>query len=116
MLRIAGLAAIVVLLLSTCALSGKAIGTIDDLHNRYEAAKMVELVPGVEVPVNIWTDDHVVSVEDLVGVGVAIDDAVSILASGDRSVVIPCTWSELKWCIANGIPLDECCGEDKNQG
>ena len=78
---------------------------------------MIELVPGVDVPADMWPDDHVVTAGDLVAAGVSLDDASAIVGySETKGMVVPCTWSQLKWCVENNIPLGQCCGKIKESG
>ena len=98
-------------------LAGEPIGTVYDLRLRYEHVELIELAPGVEVPSDMWEDGHVVTVGDLVSVGMAYDDAVGIVEpSRTVRATVPCTWSRLNWCIELGIPLGECCGRAKETG
>ncbi len=106
-----------VLVLVSVVVSAQPVSTVYDLHLRYEGAQMIELVPGVEVPADMWRDDHVVTAGDLVAVGVSIDDAGAIVGySETKGMAVPCTWSQLKWCIENNIPLAQCCGMAKENG
>ena len=105
------------LLLVAGGLSAQPVGTVYDLHLRYDGVEIIELVPGVEVPADIWPDNHVVTVGDLVGVGVSLRDAAAIVdQSVNEAPQVPCTWSRLKQCAYEGIPMSECCGKIKASG
>lgn len=105
------------LVLAVGGLCAEPLGTVYDLHLRYEKVEVIELVPGVEVPTDIWPDEHVVTALDLVSLGVSLDDAYAIVGESEtKGVVVPCTWSQLKWCIENNIPMNQCCGEVKESG
>jgi len=105
------------LVLLTTGLPAKPAETLHDLHLRHEEVQLIELVPGVEVPVDMWEDDHVVTVEDLVAVGVTLDDAETMVGqSNDTGAAVNCSWGRIKMCYLNGIPLDVCCPRTKNNG
>jgi hypothetical protein len=98
-------------------LAAQPVGTVYDLHLRYDAVGMIELVPGVEVPADMWPDNHVVTIGDLVGVGVSLGDATAIVDQNrNEGAQVPCTWSRLKQCAHEGIPMSECCGKIKASG
>jgi hypothetical protein len=116
MFRILALA-LCILAAMSAQLPAKPVSSVYGLHMRYGKAEMIELVPGIEVPVDMWDDDHVVTAADLVAVGIAIEDAEKIVSQKPRgTAMFPCTWSRLKYCASNGIPLDECCGKTKDTG
>jgi hypothetical protein len=105
------------LILVSSGLAAQPVGTVYDLHLRYDEVEMIELVPGVEVPADIWPDKHVVTVGDLVGVGVSLSDATAIVDENQNEAAqVPCTWSELKRCSHLGIPLSICCSPSKDNG
>jgi hypothetical protein len=51
----------------------------------------IELAPGVWVPVNMWEDDYVPTLDDLIALGMAEDDAQELT---ERR----CTWGQIKLC------------------
>ena len=98
-------------------LTAQPVGTVYDLHLRYDGVQMIELVPGVEVPADMWPDEHVVTIGDLVGVGVSLSEATAIVdQNANGAAQVSCTWSELKRCSLLGIPLSVCCSSSKDNG
>jgi len=105
------------LILVTGVLAAQPVGTVYDLHLRYDDVEMIELVPGVEVRADMWPDDHVVTIGDLVSVGLSRSDATAIVnQSVNGAPQVPCTWGELKRCSLLGIPLSICCSPLKDNG
>jgi hypothetical protein len=105
------------LILVSGGLAAQPVGTMYDLRLRYDEVEMIELVPGVEVPADIWPDNHVVTVGDLVGVGVSLGDATALVDQNvNEAAQVPCTWGELKRCSLLGIPLSICCSPSKENG
>jgi hypothetical protein len=67
----------------------------------------IELAPGVWVPVDMWEDDYVPTVQDLVALGMSEEDAE---ATTERK----CTWGQIKLCFAGYY--NDCCPKKADEG
>jgi hypothetical protein len=67
----------------------------------------IELLPGVTVPVDIWPDDYVPTVEDFISIGFDESDA-------QEQATQDCTWGQIKACYAGYY--NECCPKKVQEG
>lgn len=110
---------IVIMLPAAGGLLAQPVGSSYGFHLRPTEVQEIELAPGIVVSADMWSDDHVVTIADLVAVGMSFKDASDLVeppANEPGTPAVPCSWGQMKWCFLNNIPMDRCCGKMKENG
>ena len=97
-----------VTLLLPFSLFAQPIASLYDMHMQYQQVEMIELAPGIVVRADIWPDDYVPTVKDLIAVGLPYEDAIQICEQQQSTTAVPCTWGQIKMCALEGIPTLWC--------